>query len=144
MPTLPSAKVLDNMVPVGSWQSSKYETTLVGGHNLIAVKHDPFYGEVTLFYATPSVQQMITNGDSIQEVVSKGAIVLDYEKAHNLQSRYADKKPLFATNNFNPVYSGIGLNGRYFVIPYYDEDTLLYVYANTTVDLKALVKSMDI
>lgn len=80
MPTLPSAKVLDSVVSAGSIQNSEYATELTGGHSLISVKRDVFYGETTLFYATPEVRETITNDDSIQDLVKKGVIVFDYEK----------------------------------------------------------------
>lgn len=53
MPALPSARVVDNIVSAESVQNSEYATDLAHDYSLIAVKQDPFYGETSLFYATP-------------------------------------------------------------------------------------------
>lgn len=144
MPTLPSAKVLDSVVSAGSIQNSEYATELAGGHRLISVKRDVFYGETTLFYATPEVRETITNDDSIQDLVKKGVIVFDYEKIDNLEARISDSASIFMTRNSNPVYADSGLNGEYLTIAYFDENIRLSVYGNGSVDLRALIKSLDL
>jgi len=144
MPPLPSAKVMDGVVSAGSIQSSEYATELASGHSLISAKRDAFYGETTLFYATPEVQETITNDDSIQDLVKKGVIVFDYEKIDNLEARTSDSTPVFMTRNSNPVYTDSGLNGEYLTISYPDENTRLSVYGNGSIDLRALVKSLDL
>ena len=144
MPTLPSAKVLDSTVSIQSMQNSMYATKLTNDYTLISVKQDPFYGEVTLFYATPEIQQTVTNNDSIPALVKKGVIVFDYEKIDNLKARTLNDKPIFLTGNSNPVYVDSGLNGKYLVVSYPDEDLLLSVYGNASIDLEELIKSLDL
>ena len=143
-PTLPSAKVVDGVVSADSIQSSGRATEIPSGHSLISVKRDAFYGEITLFYATPEVQKTITNDDSIQDLVKKGVIVFDYEKIDNLKARTLDSTPVFMTRNSNPVYADSGLNGEYLTISYLDENTRLSVYGNNSIDLRTLVKSLDL
>lgn len=144
MSTLPSANVLDNTVSAGLIQDLEYVTALANGYSLISVKQDPFYGEVTLFYATPEIQKIITNNDSIQDLVKKGVIVFDYERSSNLEARTSNYFPIFMTNNSNPVYTDSGLNGEYLTVAYLDENIRLYVYGNDSVDLRELIKSLDL
>ncbi len=144
MPTLPSAKVVNGIVSGTSMQNSEYVMELAGGHDLISVKQDSFYGETTLFYATPKVQKTISYNDSIQNLVKKGVIVFDYEKIDNLKDRTLKNTPIFMTKNSNPVYTDSGLNGEYLTIAYIDENIRLSVYGNSSIDLRALVKSLDL
>lgn len=144
MPTLPSAKVLDSTVSAASIQNFGYATELANGYSLMSLKQDPFYGEVTLFYATPKIQQTITNDDSIPSLVEKGVIVFDYEKIDNLESRTLNDTPIFMTANSNPVYSDSGLNGEYLTIPYPDKNIRLSVYGDGSIDLRALIQSLDL
>ncbi len=144
VPTLPSANVLDGAVFAGSAQNSGYATELAGGHSLISVKWDVFYGETTLFYAIPGVRETITNDDSVQDLVRKGVIVFDYEKIDNLEARTLDNTPIFMTRNSNPVYADSGLNGEYLTIAYLDEGVRLSVYGNDSTDLRTLIKSLDL
>lgn len=145
MPTLPSAKILDNTILVGAAQDSEYATSLGNGHNLIAIKQDPFYDEITLFYATTKIQKNITNNDSIQDLVRKGVIVFDYEKIDNLvNNRIFDNKPIFMTRNSNPVYTDFGLKGKYFTIPYFDKDIRLSVYSNNATELGKMIQFLDL
>ena len=143
-PTLPSANVLDNIVSTDSIQHSEYVATLSNGHNLVAIDQDPFYGETTLFYATPEVRETITNDDSVQDLVKKGVIVFDYEQIDNLEARTSNHAPIFMTRNSNPVYADSGLNGEYLTIAYFDENILLSVYGNDSVDLRELIASLDL
>ena len=143
-PTLPSANVLDNIVPADSIQNSEHAATLSNGYNLIAVDRDPFYDEITLFYATPEIQKTVANDDSVQDLVEKGVIVFDYEKIDNLEARTSNYELIFTTNNSNPVYTNSGLHGEYLTIAYLDENVLLHVYGNGSVDLRELVASMDL
>lgn len=144
LPTLPGAKVLDGAVFTGSAQDSGYATEIAGGHNLISIKRDIFYGETTLFYATPRVQETITNDDTIQDLVRKGVIVFDYEKIDNLEVRASNDTPIFMTRNSNPVYADSGMNGEYLTIAYFDENVRLSVYGNSSIDLRALIKPLDL
>lgn len=143
-PPLPSAKVLDGIIFAGSAQDSKHATELTGGHSLVSIKRDTFYGETTLFYATSEVWKTVTNDDSIPELVRKGVVVFDYEKIGNLKARVSDDTPIFTTINSNPVYADSGLNGEYLTIAYFDENVRLSVYGNDSIDLRALVRSMDL
>ena len=144
MPTLPSAKVLDSTVSIQSMQNSIYATKLINDYDLISVKQDPFYDEVTLFYATPKIQQTIDNDDSIQNLVKKGVIVFDYERIDNLEARTSNDKSIFMTKNSNPVYIDSGLNGEYLVVSYPDDNLRLSVYGNDSIDLRELIKSLDL
>ena len=144
MPTLPSAKVVDNIVFAGSMQDSEHATELPHGYGLIAVKQDLFYNETALFYATPEIQGTVSNDDSIQDLVKKGVIVFYYEQNAGLESRTSTYAPISVTNSSNPVYTNSGLHGEYLTIAYLDEDVLLYVYGNGSVDLRELIKSLDL
>ncbi|MCY4490746.1 MAG: hypothetical protein OXC46_04690 [Thaumarchaeota archaeon] len=144
IPALPSAKVMDNIISAKSIQNSEYPTELASGHSLISVKEDIFYGETTLFYAIPEVREIITNDDTIQELVKKGVIVFDYEKIDNLKNRNLNNTPIFMTKNSNPVYTDSGMNGEYLTIFYLDENIRLSIYGNGSVDLGVLVKSLDL
>lgn len=144
MPTLPPANVLDNAVSAASMQNSEYATALSGGYSLMSVKQDPFYGETTLFYATPEIQKTVTNDDSATDLVKKGVIIFDYERIANLKSRTSNHTSIFMTNNSNPVYTDSGLNGEYLTIAYLDKNIRLSVYGNDSVDLRELIKSLDL
>ena len=144
MPTLPSAKVVDSIVSAESVQNSEYATDLAHGYRLIAVKQDLFYGETSLFYATPEIRRTITNDDSIQDLVGKGVIVFYYEQSTGLESRTSSHAPISMTSNSNPVYTNSGLHGEYLTIAHPDENILLYVYGNDSIDLRELIKPLDL
>ena len=144
MPTLPSANIVDNIVSAASIQNSGYPTELEHGYSLIAVKQDLFYGETALFYATPQIQGIVTNDDSIQDLVKKGVIVFYYEQSPNLEARTSNYTPISVTNNSNSVYTNSGLHGEYLTIARPDENILLYVYGNDSIDLRELIKSLDL
>ena len=167
-PTLPSAKVLEKSMPVELMQKTEYPKTINDNYELISVIQDPYYDEVTLFYAAPQVAKTITDTDNIQELVKKGVIVFDYEKIDNLGVKGANDMPIFLTTNGNSVYvdKGLngeyltieydcldfflhihvpqGLNGEYLTIEYVGESIRLSVYGNSSVDLRGLVKSLDL
>ena len=144
MPEPPGAKAVDGAALAGSMQDSEHATELASGHVLASVKRDAFYGETTLFYATPEVQKTITDGDSVQDLVKKGVIVFGYEKVDNLEARPSDGAPVFMTRNSNPVYAYSGPDGEYLAIAYPDEGIRLSVYGNGATDLRALIEPLDL
>ena len=131
-------------MPAELVRKTEYPKTINGNYELISVVRDPYDGEVTLFYAMPQVTETITDTDSAQELVKKGVIIFDYEKIDNLGTRDANDKAAFLTASGNPVYLDRGLNGEYLVIEYASENTRLSVYGNDSVDLRELVRSLDL
>lgn len=143
-PSIPSAKVLEKSMPAELMQKTEYPKTINDNYELISVIQNPYYDEVTLFYAMPQVTETITNVDNIQELVQKGVIVFDYERIDGLGMKRANDVPIFLTANGNPVYLDKGLGGQYLVIEYVDENIRLSVYSDASVDLRELVRSLDL
>ena len=93
---------------------------------------------------TPEIRRTITNDDSIQDLVGKGVIVFYYEQSTGLESRTSSHAPISMTSNSNPVYTNSGLHGEYLTIAHPDENILLYVYGNDSIDLRELIKPLDL
>jgi len=143
-PTLPSTQILEKTLSTSEIQTKDHIKNIGDGYELTHVIEDPYYGETTLFYSTPNISQIVTNEDNIQGLISKGMIVFDYERIDNLSERISGDEILFRTVNDNPVYADNGLNGEYLRIAYSDEGISLSIYGNGEINLRELIKSLDL